>query len=469
MEKWILIFAVVVTSLDLGSGSINGYFNLDEINDLIDDYQLQYPSLQKEIVGKTFYDREIKALRMANPHKPRILVIGAHHARELISITNIFYLLDYIMTNKSLSLRTEREILFIPLLNVDGLSAISDEFNKTNKILEIRKNIRPTGCKIEDQGIDLNRNYGYKWGYNNHGSSTDPCGEEYRGTSAFSEKETQTIRDLIDIYMFDSVISYHSYGDLYIRPTGYTHTDLSEFPKSHQNLYNDLKKILPSTFKFGTVNEVLGYNANGALMDYLYSLGIFCIEVEIGPEKYNSFHPDISKVKGILDSHLEPFLLLVQRTDSELIADVSGNGRRLVIDVRNDGIATSSNCEIHVQFEQSLDVTVLSHQLHQIEKKILKVKIPPISSEEKEVITLLVRGDIEKFNVTVNFEGGSQHKGFSGEIEIHKLGSRNNLVWIIVISVISVMALFVLLLIYTFYKSKNDTKFIELAEIQVYA
>lgn len=466
---WVLIFAVAATSLNLGGGTINGYFNLDEINKLIDDYQLQYPGLQKEIIGKTFYGREIKALRMANPHKPRILVVGAHHARELISVTNVFYLLDYLMTNQSISLRTEREIIFVPLLNVDGLAAISDEFNKTKNILEIRKNVRPTGCRIEDQGIDLNRNYGYKWGYNNHGSSTDPCGEEYRGTSAFSELETQTLRDLITIYKFDSVISYHSYGDLYIRPTGYTHTDLSEFPKSHQNLYNDLKKILPKNFKFGTVHEVLGYNANGALMDYLYSLGIFCIEVEIGPENYNSFHPDIKKVKSILDSHLEPFLLLAQRTDSELIANVSGNGRRLVIDVKNIGIATSNNSEIQVEFEKPVEITMITHQLHQIQKKILKVKIPPIDSEDKEVILLFVGGDIEKINVTIKFENGSQHKGFSGEIEIHKLGQRNNLVLIIVISVICVMTLFVLLLVYTFYKSKNDTKFIELAEIQVYA
>lgn len=49
------------------------------------------------------------------------------------------------------------------------------------------------------QGVDLNRNYGYKFGSTyDKGSSSDPCGEDYRGPYAFSEPETQAIRNLVE-------------------------------------------------------------------------------------------------------------------------------------------------------------------------------------------------------------------------------------------------------------------------------
>lgn len=42
-------------------------------------------------------------------------------------------------------------------------------------------------------GIDLNRNYGYKWG--GAGTSNNPCSDIYRGTGAFSEPETAAVKN----------------------------------------------------------------------------------------------------------------------------------------------------------------------------------------------------------------------------------------------------------------------------------
>jgi hypothetical protein len=40
-------------------------------------------------------------------------------------------------------------------------------------------------CSLEDQGVDINRNYGYAWG-----NKYTPCDEEFPGPFAFSEPET---------------------------------------------------------------------------------------------------------------------------------------------------------------------------------------------------------------------------------------------------------------------------------------
>ena len=47
-------------------------------------------------------------------------------------------------------------------------------------------------------GVDLNRNYGYKWGFDDNGSSSTTNNETYRGTSPFSEPETQAIKKLCE-------------------------------------------------------------------------------------------------------------------------------------------------------------------------------------------------------------------------------------------------------------------------------
>lgn len=50
-------------------------------------------------------------------------------------------------------------------------------------------------CNPLNGGVDLNRNYGYKWGLDNEGSNPDPCSQSYRGKAPFSEPETQAMRN----------------------------------------------------------------------------------------------------------------------------------------------------------------------------------------------------------------------------------------------------------------------------------
>ena len=59
---------------------------------------------------------------------------------------------------------------FLPVLNVDGVQFIEDNWKKTGKIFRKRKNDHNVGqCsgeinKGEDVGIDINRNFGVDFG-----------------------------------------------------------------------------------------------------------------------------------------------------------------------------------------------------------------------------------------------------------------------------------------------------------------
>jgi len=143
--------------------------------------------------------------------KRGVLITGAHHSRELTSISMNLYLLIKICYGykirdaETMALLNSTILYFIPIVNVDGFKHISDEFEKSQKLLYIRKNRNDgsrqgyVACSDDEYfGVDLNRNYDYKFGINNKGSSSDVCSEDFRGVHGFSEPETMAVRDFIE-------------------------------------------------------------------------------------------------------------------------------------------------------------------------------------------------------------------------------------------------------------------------------
>lgn len=81
-------------------------------------------------------------------------------------------------------------------------------------------------------GVDLNRNFGYKWG--GKGTSNRPCAEIYAGPSAFSEPETLAQKKFFERSQekFFAFLTFHSYGQYILYPWGYDVV----VPPDHQDL-----------------------------------------------------------------------------------------------------------------------------------------------------------------------------------------------------------------------------------------
>jgi len=55
-----------------------------------------------------------------------------------------------------------------------------------------RKNKQGILCdEIDEVGVDLNRNYDFAYAYDDEGSSSNPCDEDFRGQEPFSEPATR--------------------------------------------------------------------------------------------------------------------------------------------------------------------------------------------------------------------------------------------------------------------------------------
>jgi hypothetical protein len=106
------------------------------------------------------------------------------------------------------------------------------------------------GLINEDQrgGVDLNRNYDYRWNDSttDSGWGTDKTVEDYPGISAFSEPETAAYRDFVADRKFATALSLHSGINATFFPWG---SD-SFWPEYdlYYNIYSDMRDILPPNY-----------------------------------------------------------------------------------------------------------------------------------------------------------------------------------------------------------------------------
>ncbi|MGI8574097.1 MAG: M14 family zinc carboxypeptidase, partial [Egibacteraceae bacterium] len=125
-------------------------------------------------------------------------------------------LLHYLLENRN-SRRIRRllattELWFVPVANPDGYDYTFTEGNRL-----WRKNLRDNDDDGEItglDGVDLNRNFPYRWGWDNEGSSPEPSSQVYRGTGPASEPETQAMDRLLRRVGFEFVVNNHSAAEL---------------------------------------------------------------------------------------------------------------------------------------------------------------------------------------------------------------------------------------------------------------
>jgi carboxypeptidase T len=258
-------------------GSMGGYLTLNEAIAQLDSMVLLYPNLvqPKQTIGTTTEGRPIYMYKLSdNPlmseaQEQKALFTALHHAREPQSMAQMVYYMWYLLENYSSTdslvqhILNDRELFFIPILNPDGYAY--NELTDPSGGGMWRKNRSSNAGG--SYGVDLNRNYGFNWGYDNLGSSPDENSLVFRGASAFSEPETQTLRDFCLNTDFKLILNYHSYGEWLIHPWSYANlitTDHSVFTNLADRLTTENNYIA------GTCMQTLSYLANGGSDDWLY-------------------------------------------------------------------------------------------------------------------------------------------------------------------------------------------------------
>jgi carboxypeptidase T len=273
-------------------GTCGGFLTIDQMLAKLDDMVAQYPDLitpKAALNYETHNGRSIYWVRISdnpntNEDEPEVLYTGMHHAREAIGMQLLIYYMYYLLENYDTDPNVQYivnnfELYFVPVFNMDGYAY--NIMNDPNGGGMWRKNRRQNDDG--SYGVDVNRNYGYQWGYDNNGSSPVPSDDTYRGPSAFSEPETQAIQEFTYEHNFKIALNYHSYSALLLYAWGWSAT-----PCPDDNIYYNHADILSTEhgYTYGPGYTTI-YPTNGGSDDWMYGEqeaknAIFAYTPEVG-------------------------------------------------------------------------------------------------------------------------------------------------------------------------------------------
>lgn len=210
-----------------------GFHTYSELTTVLENAATDHSDItQLSDVGSSHEGRTIPLLKISadaeqDSSEPEVLFTCNQHAREHLTTEMCLRIVErftdgYGTDQTVTDFVDSREIYVIPTVNPDG----SEHDIEGGQYQGWRKN-------RQDQGTDLNRNWGYKWGCCG-GSSDDPASETYRGESGFSAPETAAVRDFVDSRVVDGEqqlkghIDFHTYGELVLWPFGHTTDEVTE-------------------------------------------------------------------------------------------------------------------------------------------------------------------------------------------------------------------------------------------------
>jgi carboxypeptidase T len=323
-----------------------GYFTYPEMLAILDSMQLLYPGLisvrQPIDTFHSIQGRPLFWVRVSNnpsvdqPAKPQALYTALHHAREPGSLSAtifyLWYLLEHYSTDAHIkAIIDNTELYFVPCVNPDGYIYNSTYYPTGGGM--VRKNMRDN--LDGTYGVDLNRNYGKFWGYDNIGSSNMTSSDTYRGTAGFSEPETKAIKWFAENHHFKLCLNYHTYHNDILYPWGY----IPNFQTVDSSLFNNYCEFLTreNHYRHGTCDQVLNYISNGDSNDWMYGdtsikKKIFAMTPEIGSNDY-AFYPPATQIipdcqNNILANINSASLLLpfarISHTDNKILVHPSG-------------------------------------------------------------------------------------------------------------------------------------------------
>lgn len=294
----------------------NWYKNKAEANSNIMTY---VPS-----IGSTHEGREMPAILLTastDPNRKKVYMQCQIHAREWVTGSTCMYIIDYLVKgygkmNRVTNILDNIELVAVPFVNPDGYV-----YTWQHDRLWRKNRNKYSGAPCT--GVDINRNF--PWGFKSKPLS-DACAEDYPGPKPLSELETEHIINFFRQHApIVGAIDWHSYGQLILRPWGYTNAtapDDAWLKRLSTEMANIIKQTKGSEYTPERSTDL--YPCYGIGADWLYSddaaktnKGVrpasFCIELRDKSGFYGFVLP-AEQILPTAEEVLPAFLYFIEQT-----------------------------------------------------------------------------------------------------------------------------------------------------------
>ncbi|CAL4063235.1 unnamed protein product, partial [Meganyctiphanes norvegica] len=285
------------TNIEIGSDIFNhtAYHTLDEIYASLDALEADSSYVTTYVAGTTLEGRDIRVAKISmdgSDTRPVIWVDCGIHAREWISQATCQWMLDHLVSDYGTddmvtAVMGAYDFHIMPSANPDGYV-----FNWEHDRIW-RKNRHPFDDILNCHGVDANRNFDIHFG--EVGASTAHCMPDFEGEFAFSEKESQAIRDALTplANRLTAYFTIHSYSELWMTPYGFTSDKPSNWPEQMRVAeygVNYLKAVNGIEYQFGNIHDII-YAVSGGSSDWAYEvLGVpYSYALELRPKMGNPY------------------------------------------------------------------------------------------------------------------------------------------------------------------------------------
>jgi hypothetical protein len=299
-----------------------GYRTVGEMRVSLNSAAARYPNLAEVFVyGRSWEGRELFGVKLTNKQKPGpkpvFFLMAAIHPREMSTSELALRLVDHLLPRYGLVgdvtwLLDEHLIVIVPAVNPDGrLLAERGLYQRKNTNRSYGGNCAASPTSTNQFGVDLNRNWPFKWGAVNT-PNEDRCGQTYPGPVAASEPETVALHNLVRSLFPDQrgpgdgdpappnttgiLITLHSYGNLALWPWGWT-----TGPAPNAAGLSRIGGKFASYNGYTAQQSTRLYPTSGTTDDWAYgALGIPAFTFEVGPVSgpCGGFFPPFSCLDG---------------------------------------------------------------------------------------------------------------------------------------------------------------------------
>lgn len=267
----------------------------------IAELEKAYPELiSTEVIGQSVNGRDITLVKLGKGERKAVIVAGIH-SRENITVTFTMRCLEeyaeayssrrgYYGNYNIRNMLDDYTLYIVPLMNPDGLdiSTNGDMPLYTTEAIDAAK------YKNNANGVNLNRNFPFMWGYSDEKSAvntTTPDTDSYAGTAEASEPETQAIVELCRSNEFEWLLDMHCRGHMIFYQDKFNEVTEAD---------NRLAARLAKHCEFSLNDRSTAYEVSGGMENWFrqeFGRPGICIELVKSNYAYNVNHKFDAKLE----------------------------------------------------------------------------------------------------------------------------------------------------------------------------
>ena len=274
-----------------------------------------YPDLiSVSSIGQSVEGRDIPVFRLGKGER-QILICASMHAREYIATGFVMYMaeqycISYRNDSWTAGISYKKMLdgvtfVIVPMLNPDGVILAQNGIeNAANRdTLEKMELVDDWDCgyyawKANINGVDLNRNWPYRWSENDEVKS--PASANYNGTAPCTEPEVIAMKKLIDETPFYMFCSFHTSGQVVY---WIDNSNTQEMVNKFAPIISKISSFIGYTMLgYENVDKFGGYMINYARATYdkpCFTVELCPMYVDYPYSTYDYFHYTVQRVLPI--------------------------------------------------------------------------------------------------------------------------------------------------------------------------